>query len=266
MRLCSYRESAAAESPDSGAGAGTLLPLDELTRSFQDKKVVFKQPSSMEVKAILEKSGKYSPDDELNCGACGYTSCRDKAIAVWNGMADPEMCIPFMRQRAESMANLVVGASPNGILVASLDGTIVDMNQAAERIVGERKKDCVGTRVAEHFDPQYFLEAARTMDFARGGSTIGDLAVDQHVLYVQGQKLLVGFMFDVTRERREAERRHEVAEEAVARAQSIIEKQMSVAQKIAGLLGETTAETKLSLKALMTVVREEKPSPDGPKG
>ncbi len=262
-RLINYQETAPiSENMD----YSSLLSPNELKRSFTDKRVPMKQPTRAQLKAILEKSGKFSPEDELNCGACGYESCREKAIAVHNGMADPEMCIPFMRQRAESMANLVVGATPNGILVTSLDGTIMDMNQSAEKLLGKRKKECVGTRVAKHMDPKYYLEAARTMDLASGPSQIGEFSVDQQVLYVSDQKLLVGFMFDVTREQKEMERRRAVAEEAVTRAQSIIDKQMSVAQKIAGLLGETTAETKLSLKALMKVVREERPSGDGSKG
>ncbi len=263
-RLIAYRESAKphdGQAPEDYAG---LLTLKELTRSYSDRRVPMRKPTAAELRQILEKSGKYTTSDELNCGACGYGSCREKAVAVYNGLADPEMCIPFMRQRAESMANLVVSASPDGVLVTSLDGTIIDMNEAAETILGRRKKDCLGTRVAEHFDPIYFLEAARTMDSAHGPSEVGERAVDQNVLYVPDQKLLVGFMVDVTEQREEDERRRAVAEEAVARAQAIIEKQMSVAQKIAGLLGETTAETKLSLKTLMTVVREEKLSHNEP--
>lgn len=274
MKLIAYRDSAGtgstAGSTANAAGqaspASELLPPEALRRSFKDKKVPLKQPAASELRAILEKSGKFSPEDELNCGACGYGSCREKAVAVYNGMADPEMCIPHMRQRAESMANLVVGAARNGIIVTSLDGSIVDLNQAAERIIGKRKKDCAGARIADFMDATRFLEAARTRDVARGESRIGDLIVDEEVLYVPDQKLLVGFLSDITRERTEAERRRAAAEEAVDRARQVIERQMSVAQKIAGLLGETTAETKISLTALMKAVREERPSSDGPEG
>ncbi len=262
QRLIEYRDSAP---QGTEVDYSKLLPAGELTRTFKDRKARLKEPSPEEMKSILAKSGKYSPEDELDCGACGYGSCREKAVAVWNGMADPEMCIPFMRQKAESMANLVVSATPNGIIVASMDGTIIDVNRAAERILGKRKKECVGTNIGDHLDPKYYLEAARTMDSAKGVSEVGGLVLDQEVLYVPDQKLLVGFVYDVTEARKQIAHRQAVADEAVARAQSIIDKQMSVAQKIAGLLGETTAETKLSLKSLMTVVREETPSIDEPK-
>ena len=264
-KVVSYTERAGIEAADEAVDYGQLLPREALLRSFRDKRLVLRQPFEAELRAILEKSGKFAREDELNCGACGYRSCREKAVAVYNGMADPEMCIPYMRQKAESMANLVVSATPQGIVVTSLDGTIVDVNQAAERILGKRKKECVGAKVADFMDPEFFLEAARTMGTASGELVIGDSIVAETVLYVPDHKLLVGFLSDVTEERREAGRRRAAAEEAIERARQVIERQMSVAQKIAGLLGETTAETKISLTALMKVVREEKPSSYGPE-
>lgn len=264
--LLAYRDSAQSNPKDSHVDYAALLPADELRRTFRDRRVPMKQPSEKEIRAILEKSGKFAPEDELNCGACGYSSCRDKAVAVFNGMADPEMCIPYMRQRAESMANMVVSATPDGIIVAALDGTIVDMNAAAETITGRKKKDAVGCRVAEIIDAEFFNEAARTKEMARGETTINGFAIDEQVLYVADQKFLVGILMDITEPRRLMERRKQVAEEAIARASQVIERQMAVAQKIAGLLGETTAETKISLTALMSVIGEEMPSSGTIKG
>jgi signal transduction histidine kinase/iron only hydrogenase large subunit-like protein len=51
-------------------------------------------PSQDEIKAILERIGKATPADELNCGACGYESCREHAIAIFDGLAESEMCLP----------------------------------------------------------------------------------------------------------------------------------------------------------------------------
>ena len=127
-----YQEESARPSSGEPQDYASLLPREALKRSFRNLKVPVSQPSEKELREILEKSGKYGSEDELNCGACGYSSCRDKAVAAFNGMADPVMCIPFMRQRAESMANVVVSATPDGIIVTTLDGTIVDMNDSAE--------------------------------------------------------------------------------------------------------------------------------------
>lgn len=259
-RLLAYRDSAESNAQDRAIDYGELLPPDELRRTFRDLRVPMSQPTELQIREILERSGKYEPEDELNCGACGYSSCRDKAVAVFNGMADPEMCIPFMKQRAESMANVVVSATPDGIIVTSLDGTIVDMNAAAESILRTKKKDAIGRRVAEIMEASLFNEAATTKATARGEAAVNEYVVDEQVLYVADQKLLVGILMDITEPRRQMERRMRVAEEAVERARQVIDRQMSVAQKIAGLLGETTAETKISLTALMNVIGEEMPS------
>ncbi|HHV78474.1 MAG TPA: PAS domain S-box protein [Firmicutes bacterium] len=243
-----------------------LLPLELLTRTYRDKKPKIVRPTQEQLKEILEKTGKFSPEDELNCGACGYQSCVEKAVAVFNGMADPEMCIPYMRQRAESMAHVVVGATPDGILVVSKDGIVIDMNQAAERILGLSKRNVIGLHVNRIMDAQFFNAAVGKDEVVRGELTLGDRYIEQQVLWVKDQKLLVGFLIDVTEERRVAEKQRGIREEAVKRAQRVIEKQMAVAQKIASLLGETTAETKVSLTELMKVIREEIPTPDGSKG
>lgn len=70
-----------------------------------------------EIKAILAKTGKFRPEDELDCGACGYDTCRQKAWAVANGFADVEMCLPYVRERAESMSNEVIITAPTGSVV-----------------------------------------------------------------------------------------------------------------------------------------------------
>jgi len=243
-----------------------LLPLERLLRKYSDKKLRLLEPTPEQLREILEKSGKFSPEDEFNCGACGYHSCREKAVAVFNGMADPEMCIPYMRQLAESMANVVVGATPDGIIVVSRDGLIVDMNAAAERILACSKKNAVGMALKRITDDKYFRQAAEQQQVVKGECVIGERIIEQQVLYVKDQKLLVGFLVDVTEERRAAQRQREIKEEAVRRAQQVIAKQMAVAQKIAGLLGETTAETKLSLTELMKVIREEIPTSNAAEG
>ena len=60
-----------------------------------------------EIEAILARTGKFQPSDELNCRACGYESCREKAIAVYHGIAEVDMCLPYMISRLEtSIADL----------------------------------------------------------------------------------------------------------------------------------------------------------------
>ncbi|MCE5239213.1 response regulator [bacterium] len=65
-------------------------------RSFTPQPLQASQPTETEIRDILAKTSKLTPADELNCGACGYPTCRDKAIAVYQGLAEPEMCLPYL--------------------------------------------------------------------------------------------------------------------------------------------------------------------------
>ena len=85
-------------------------------------------PCERDILAVLAKTGKTKPDDELNCGACGYSTCREKAIAVLNGNAELEMCIPYMRKRAESMSYEMIQASPEGMIVVDNEYKILEYN------------------------------------------------------------------------------------------------------------------------------------------
>ncbi len=78
-----------------------LEDVDLFKARFVKEEGLFHEVSEEEIQRILERTGKFDPEQQLNCGACGYGSCREKAIAVAHGMAEPEMCIPYMRQLAE---------------------------------------------------------------------------------------------------------------------------------------------------------------------
>ena len=91
-------------------------------------------PTEEEIQEILKATGKYNKDQELNCGACGYTSCREKAIAVFQGKAELDMCLPHTYEQAQSMSNLVLEATPNMILIIRHDLRISEFNVKAEKV------------------------------------------------------------------------------------------------------------------------------------
>ena len=62
-------------------------------------------PSKEIVREILRRTNKIQPEDELNCGACGYNSCQDKASAVYWGLAENEMCLPYLIDQLEENLN-----------------------------------------------------------------------------------------------------------------------------------------------------------------
>ncbi|MGE5586643.1 MAG: [Fe-Fe] hydrogenase large subunit C-terminal domain-containing protein [Clostridia bacterium] len=243
------------------------LPNGLLRRSYRNLRPEAPVPDEDAIKAVLAKTGKYAPEDELNCGACGYDSCRDKAIAVLQGMADPEMCIPYMRERAESMANVFVASAPYGIIVVDEDEVIRDLNAAAERMFGRSRHEAVGAKLATFMDPSSFREvlAAKTSLQVEVAYPELGLVTRQTIFYEPDERLAMAVIADITEEKSQAAHLQKLRAETLEKAQGVIDKQMEVAQKIAGLLGETTAETKVLLTRLMNVFREEGTQNGGPQ-
>ncbi len=74
----------------------------DLSRRFTDQAVVLPQPSEAEISATLKLMRKFTVEDQLNCGSCGYPSCREKAIAVCQGLAEVGMCLPYLVEELET--------------------------------------------------------------------------------------------------------------------------------------------------------------------
>lgn len=257
-RVLDYVEAQLTASKGSPVDA-SLLPREALQRRYTDRRPVLPEPDEETIRAILAKSGKTRPEDELNCGSCGYTSCRDKAVAVFHGMADPQMCIPYMRQRAESMSSLIVGATPNGVIVIDGDETVLDVNAAVERMLRRPHQRCVGQKLAALIPPDNFRRVLHDKNLIRLEVDYPelDLCTHQTIFWEKEQQVVIGILADRTEQQKREAQLTKVREETLDKAQGVINKQMEVAQKIASLLGETTAETKVLLTKLMRVMREE---------
>ncbi|MCK4257605.1 MAG: PAS domain-containing protein [Halanaerobiales bacterium] len=235
-----------------------LKPLNQsVKREFFSKAGMGLMPSEEEIRNILLQIGKSSPEDELNCGCCGYNSCREKAIAVYNGLAELEMCLPYMRSRAESMSNLIIHSTPNGVFVVDFEMNIIEVNPSAERmfqISNQKVKGCqLSTILADTNFKKVAEEKRLISDLVRYSDS---LIVRQYIFSVDKNDLIIGIFYDVTREELQKQELDQMKEETFKKAQDVINKQMRVAQEIAGLLGETTAETKVTLTNLMGLMEK----------
>lgn len=219
-------------------------------------------PRERDIKAVLAKTGKIKPEDELNCGACGYSTCREKAMAVINGYADIEMCLPYMRTRAESMSYEIIQNSPYGIIVLDNDLKITEYNKSAREILGMNDFDAKGRYAYDCFDASDFVLAQcsnknlikKKIHFQKSGKY-----ADTTIAIIPGHKVIFAIMKDVTDEVEYDRKLHNVKRETLETTDEVIKKQMRVAQEIASLLGETTAETKVALlKLKKTLIESEK--------
>ena len=99
------------QGPEAAAAKGSrekpVPPLSSLSlrRTFAADDHRLSEPTEEEIRAILVRTNKFVPADELNCKACGYDTCREKAIASFHGLAEEAMCLPFMIEQAERVCH-----------------------------------------------------------------------------------------------------------------------------------------------------------------
>lgn len=237
------------------------LPKNKLLKSHPFLGKNKAMPSDEEIKAILKQIGKTKPEDELNCGSCGYETCREKAIAVFQGKADLTMCLPFLKERAESFSGNIVDNTPNGIFVLNENLEVQQINKAALKIMNlHHESDVLGEQVIRILDPKDFIDVKNT------GRSIRDrrifLAeynkfVEETIICDKEYHLLICIMRDVTDEEYEREKKEQISRHTVVIADKVVDKQMRVVQEIASLLGETTAETKIALTKLKESISDE---------
>ncbi len=248
----------------------------DLVRTLVDKKIVpekvdltaqypklrgsARPVSEREIQDILAKTGKFTKADELNCGACGYNTCREKAWAVANGFAELEMCVPYMRERAETMSYEIIQNSPNGIVVVDFDLKIVEISKKARTMLGVKSVDPKGENLVDYMNPTEFILAMED------GKRIyrRRIRLDSTGVYAQititvlkEHNVMFAIMTDVTDEVSYDDRLNKVRQDTIATTDEVIKKQMRVAQEIASLLGETTAETKVALLNLKKALSQE---------
>lgn len=213
-----------------------------------------------QIEAILAKTGKLKPEDELNCGVCGYSTCRAKAWAVLNGYADIDMCLPYMRKKAESMSYEIIQNSPNGIIVIDNELKIVDINAKALELAGVTGYDVKGQYIVDYFEPTDFVQALHEeRNVLRNKVYIPKTKsyVELAITYMKEHKVMFAVMKDITSDVNYNEKLNNVKLETFKTTDEVIKKQMRVAQEIASLLGETTAESKVALLKLKKTLQEE---------
>ena len=233
----------------------------ELKKNFAFIEQRSQMPSDMEIMNILRQMGKFKPAHELNCGSCGYNTCREKAIAIIQGKAEISMCLPFLKDKAESFSDIIVNNTPNGLIVLNEQLEVQQINKAARDIMNIRSaNDILGDQVIRILDPKVFMDVLRTGHNVRDERVY--LAeykrfVEQSVVYDKESHLLVAIMRDITDEQNEREKKENISRQTIEVADKVVDKQMRIVQEIASLLGETAAETKIALAKLKESIQDE---------
>ena len=181
-------------------------------------------------------------------------------MAVYQGKAEIEMCLPYLMEKAEAVSDTISRNSPNGLLVLNDKLEVQQVNPSAMKILNLRSPSAIlGDQVVRILDPAPFLRVQRTgrgifnerIYLAEYGCY-----VEQTIVPAEGGRMLLCIMRDVTSEEDARRQQEEISRQTVEVADKVVDKQMRIVQEIASLLGETAAETKIALSKLKESIHE----------
>jgi len=218
-----------------------------------------KEVTETQIREIYEKTGKTSPEDHLNCSSCGYPSCRDLAIAVVEGLATPEMCVPFFRKTAEQRIDRVIETSPNGIVTLDEHLNIISMNPAFRQFFRCSNAVC-GRPISYLMDPEpwerLLAEPDKKVEIVVNHESYN--LVCHEVLYsLPAEKQFVGIFMNITTLQKNETQLDQLRQQTVKQARELLEQQVRMAETIAICLGENTARAESLLEILMENAQRE---------
>src|SRR5699024_5941488 len=201
------------------------MSTEELAKEFGDHSLSDIMPSEEQIRRILRSTGKYSVEDELNCGACGYSTCREKAIAVFQGKAELSMCMPYALAQAESMSNVVMDVTPNMIFVIGNDMRILDCNRKGQELLGVGHEEAVQRYIFEFIETDDIEQALLTREpvyHKKIRLEQGRITAEETIVYIENLDAVLVTLQDITREERIREQHYNLKVETVEMAQKVI--------------------------------------------
>ena len=229
-----------------------------LKRKHQNKKMTLPEVPEVEIRKILASIAKEKKEDEKDCGGCGYSSCREKAAAVYHGFAEKKMCIPYMKSRAESLSQIIVESSHNAIIVVNAQMEIQKFNPVARELFVQKSRELQGMELDKFIDSSSFQKVwnlKQRIIHQKCSYKNGSIIVDQTIFALSEHKVIVGILTDISEQEKQRRKMQKMKEVAVEKTNDVVNKQMQTVQEIAGLLGETTVETKAALTELSELLQ-----------
>jgi iron only hydrogenase large subunit-like protein len=253
----------------SGEPLSTEIDIEAISTGthFTQRKVEEKDPDEKDIKDILLKIGKTDDDDHLNCGACGYDTCREKAKAVLNGMAEVEMCIPYMRYISERRTDKIIESTPNGIVILNDELNVIHMN-ASFKTFFNCNESLIGKKISVLMSIEPFEElAAGDKELIETTTEFEKLNLVFHILLykLKQDNQIVGIFVDITKNLADRKKLVSLRAKTLIQAQELLEHQIEMAQKLAKFLGESTAKGESLVDSLMSLTEDEEKKKESPR-
>jgi len=217
------------------------------------------EPSEIEINQVFHSIGKVQPEDQLNCGSCGYNSCREFAKAVISKKAETGMCVSFLRKRAQKKANALFNRMPTGAVIVDENLKIVEANGKFLSVLGlndyyyDEDQRFAGVILPKLIPFSNLFERV---------ITTGNDIIDKEIFYketilkvsifsIEPKCIVCGIIQDVTEP-------SVMREQTITKARQVISKNLSMVQKVAYLLGENAAELESTLNSVIKVTDYQK--------
>ena len=206
-----------------------------------------------EIMKTMERIGKHNEEDELNCGGCGFQTCRELACAILAGEAEPSMCVSYMRKIALRKAAAMLRCMPSAMVMIDNKNKILESNDAFMKmftgemydVFSERPEGVNGAdidRIIPFSD--LLMTALKTgKDIHKEHYVVGNKLYDINIFIIEEKEIVGAIITDVTQSELNREK---IAE----RAKEVISKNIAKVQEIAILLGEHMVETELLLSTI----------------
>ena len=224
---------------------------------FQNLNVVSNEVTAGQINKVFELTGKTEPEHRLNCGACGYRTCAAYAVAVVSGMAEIEMCIPYMRRLAQQRTDMIIETIPSGIVILDNELSIIKMNPAFQKMF-RCNNGILGRRISYLVDADgYEALIAGTVELFEAMQTKHGVRYHEILYALKEEKQYVGIYVDVTKLEYNENQLDMVKRQTLKHAQEFLEHQVSFAQEMAHYLGKSTAKSEEIAKRLIGIYDSE---------
>ena len=212
--------------------------------------------SEEKIQDILERTGKSNPEMQLNCGACGYKTCRENAIAVARGMAETEMCVSYMRRLAQQRADRIIETTPNGIVILDSQLNIINMNPAFRKMF-MCNDAIIGKNISYLLDSENYMKLAQGLEeeFESVRTKYG-VKYHEKIYALRDENQYVGLYSDLTKFRFDGNQIDLIKNQTLEQARELLFHQIQFSQEMAHYLGKSTAQSEEMVKRIMDLYEE----------
>lgn len=212
--------------------------------------------SEERIQQILDSTGKSNPEMQLNCGACGYKTCRDNAVAVARGMAETEMCVSYMRRLAQQRADRIIETTPNGVVILDKDMKIMSMNPAFQKMF-MCNNAIIGKPVSYLLDSGNYEKIAQGLgEQSESIRTKYGIKYHERVYALREENQYVGIYSDLTKFRFDGDQIDLIKNQTLEQAKELLYHQIRFSQEMAHFLGKSTAQSEEMVKRIMDLYEE----------